>query len=99
MGKWRKPCEDAIKLNIDGSTSDGMFTRGGIFCNSFGHIILAYSKFYDMGTNNTAESRALFDGINFVIQQGYSKIEVECDSKVIIDCHVEYQSFSLILLL
>ncbi|XP_077249428.1 uncharacterized protein LOC143888931 [Tasmannia lanceolata] len=58
---------------------------GGVIRDHNAKIILAFSLYYEIGSNMVAESRALLDGLRCCSAFKVPKIIVESDSKVLID--------------
>lgn len=57
--KWDKPSPGWFKLNVDGSARGETTTGGGVIRNHHGELLAAFSSFYGLGTNNSAEFGAL----------------------------------------
>lgn len=53
----------SFKLNIDGSSKNGLIAGGGIIWDGNGVMVAAFSTFYGEGTNNLAEFLALKEGL------------------------------------
>ena len=82
---WKPPDRDKIKLNFDGSVSD-IATAGFILRNHDGVPLLASAK--KIGRTNVlcAEASALRAGLLAVWIHGHQNVQVEGDSKTLIDC-------------
>ncbi|CAL9022783.1 unnamed protein product, partial [Prunus brigantina] len=84
--KWQPPPLDWIKVNFDG------LVRGNLVATSFvirdwnGNVRLAGAKNSGQVSITVAECLALRDGLAHAIHNGWRKILVEDDSKLIIDC-------------
>lgn len=50
-----------------------------------GRLLAGFSEQYGFGTNTEAKLRALTSGVRFCLSLGYSHVEVEGDSYVIIN--------------
>ncbi|XP_058108950.1 uncharacterized protein LOC131252011 [Magnolia sinica] len=72
---------------MDGSARSnlGLSGGGGACRNENGNLIFAFSIGYGAGSNNQAELRAIHDDIAMCLEKRLSKIEVESDSKVMVD--------------
>lgn len=73
-----------FKLNINGSSHDGVTMGGGIIRNSMAMLVAAFSIFYGVVTNTLAEFYALYDGLELCQALGISQLEVESDSPVVV---------------
>lgn len=69
-----------MKLNIDGSSRAGSSSGVGIIRNHLGMVVAAFSNYYRMGTNNSAEFRALYDGLCLCHTLNATHVLVESDS-------------------
>ncbi|XP_058114379.1 uncharacterized protein LOC131257616 [Magnolia sinica] len=58
---------------------------GGIYRGDKGNFLFAFSTGYGLGSNKRAELHAVYDGLILCLDNGLDKIEVESDSKVVID--------------
>ncbi|XP_061998960.1 uncharacterized protein LOC133716267 [Rosa rugosa] len=83
--KWHPPPEDKIKINFDGSVSSSEATCGFICKDTNGNLTMAMSKNIGTTTVPTAEATALRDSLWMAIQKGYKNVQVEGDSKIVID--------------
>ncbi|XP_058089091.1 uncharacterized protein LOC131236018 [Magnolia sinica] len=84
--KWSHPTLGLMKLNVDGSAkgNPGFSGGGGICRKEDGSFIFAFSAGYGYGTNNSAELRAIYDGLELCLLKGINRIMVELDSKLVI---------------
>ncbi|XP_077251044.1 uncharacterized protein LOC143890293 [Tasmannia lanceolata] len=84
---WKRPPKGTLKLNIDGASkgNPGEAGGGGVIRNEKSTVILAFSLYYEKGSNMVAETRALLNGLRCCKAFNMSKIIVESDSKVLID--------------
>ena len=84
---WTPPISDHIKLNFDVSVLlSNKAAAGFILRDSNGTPILASTK--NLGKTNVlcAEAAALRAGLYVVMIHGYQRVQVEGDSKILIDC-------------
>ncbi|OIT28729.1 putative ribonuclease h protein [Nicotiana attenuata] len=83
---WLRPTVDHVKVNTDGSALDnpGKIGAGIIIRGHEGQFIHAIASPLGIGTNNQAESEAAYIGIRWCIENGFSKIHFEADSKLLI---------------
>lgn len=82
--KWETPNPGWYKLNIDGSARLGICTGGGIIRESNGNMVIAFSNFYGLGSNNYAEFAALRDGLNLCHALGINQVMIESDSMLVV---------------
>ncbi|KAK4707022.1 hypothetical protein R3W88_033409 [Solanum pinnatisectum] len=84
---WRRPPNDWVKLNTDGSALDnpGKLGARGIIRDHRGEIILAFSTPMGEGTNNQAEIGAAIFGMTWILQLGYKNVLLEVDSQPLVD--------------
>ncbi|MCH97348.1 ribonuclease H protein, partial [Trifolium medium] len=84
---WKRPQEGWIKLNCDGALKNslGLAGCGGLFRNSDGRWIKGYAR--KIGTCDTlcAEMWGMYLGIELAWRQGFHHLEVESDSKTLVD--------------
>ena len=59
--------------------------RGGIVRDSKGRMLLTYSGQLGKASNNIVEVMALYWGLKLVISVGRINVEIEGDSKIIIE--------------
>ena len=84
---WKRPPDDFIKLNFDGSVkSDSTASAGFILRNTDGNPLLASSNSCGKSNVLCAEAFALRAGLYAALLNGHKKIMVEGDSKIVIDC-------------
>ncbi|KAL6293667.1 hypothetical protein ACE6H2_001809 [Prunus campanulata] len=86
--KWKPPPLDWIKLNFDGSVRGNLAATGFVIRDWNGNVRLAGAKNSGQVSITVAECLALRDGLAHAIHNGWRKVLVEGDSKLIIDCHV-----------
>ncbi|KAF5201191.1 hypothetical protein FRX31_009221 [Thalictrum thalictroides] len=79
---WLKPPFGCIALNTDGASQEGEAAGGGVMRDHEGTHISNYFCFYGKGTNNWAETRAILDGLIFCDMLGFTRIQIQTDSKM-----------------
>lgn len=85
--KWKPPDQDFFKLNFDGSViTNHSAAIGFIIRDIDGCPIVACAKKATSFHVPTTEAIALREGLCLARQRNFSKIQVEGDSKLIIDC-------------
>ncbi|BFG15997.1 hypothetical protein CerSpe_022710 [Prunus speciosa] len=84
--KWKPPSLDWIKVNFDGSVRGNLAATGFVIRDWNGNVRLASAKNSGQMSITVAECLALRDGLAHAIHNGWRKILVEGDSKLIIDC-------------
>jgi len=77
---WIKPPPLRVKLNSDGSCSNGQSGGGGIIRDQKGDFIFAYSIPLGNGTSNMAEAKALLNGLQWCASKGIEMAIGETDS-------------------
>lgn len=84
--QWKPPTGNLLKLNIDGASkgNPGRAGCGGVVRNSSGDLILAFSEYLEIGTNNKAEMQGLYSGLLICYQLGIFEISVETDSQLLV---------------
>ncbi|XP_004305406.1 PREDICTED: putative ribonuclease H protein At1g65750-like [Fragaria vesca subsp. vesca] len=83
--RWLPPHNNFIKINFDGSVQGRSAVGGFVFRNSDGNVILAAAKGLGSTTIPTAEATALRDNLVKARDRGYMNVQVEGDSKLVID--------------
>ena len=83
--KWKPPTITQLKLNFDGATKAGVGAMGGVLRNGNGEALLVYSGRVGKGSNNKAEVMALLWGLQLIIDMQIKEINIDGDSKLIID--------------
>ncbi|XP_062020921.1 uncharacterized protein LOC133737369 [Rosa rugosa] len=83
--RWQPPPHNTVKINFDGSVKSGSASSGFIFRDSLGQPILASTTNSGSTTIPTAEAIALRDSLIAAMDRGLQFIEVEGDSKLVID--------------
>lgn len=74
-----------LKLNFDGVSRHGRAARGGVIRNHKGALIVSYTVNLNGHSSNQVEVMALAWGICFAVSMGIKAIDIEGDSKLIID--------------
>ncbi|XP_024171818.1 uncharacterized protein LOC112177794 [Rosa chinensis] len=81
------PQEGSVKLNFDGSVDgSNMVAAGFVIRDHSGFPIVAGSRKIGFSSVSVAECSALKDGLLQALYSNLSKIYVEADSKLVIDC-------------
>ncbi|XP_060195288.1 uncharacterized protein LOC132624540 [Lycium barbarum] len=85
--KWSFPADGCVKLNTDGCSkgNPGNNGGGGVIRNNRGFLIAAYGINFGITTNNVAEALAMKIGIDWCTQNGYKCLDIESDSKLLVD--------------
>ncbi|XP_059076733.1 uncharacterized protein LOC131875995 [Cryptomeria japonica] len=82
---WSPPTTHGFKLNFDGAARGGVAASGGIIKTHMGALIAAYVDNLNGHSSNQAESMALSWGTHFSLTMGIGSMNIEGDSKLIID--------------
>lgn len=82
--RWERPPEGWLKLNVDGSSSAYSTSGGGIIRNHLRVIVAAFSNYYGLGTNNSAEFEALYDGVCLCQKLNATHVLIESDSLIVV---------------
>ena len=85
--KWHPPHSPLVKVNFDGSViNNNKAATGFVIRDAQGNPLLAGAK--NVGVNNIliTEGLALRDGLQKALENGFKKVQVEGDSKVLINC-------------
>ncbi|KAK0580059.1 hypothetical protein LWI29_035797 [Acer saccharum] len=84
---WTKPPAGWIKLNCDGSCrgNPGNSGGGGVIRDCHGMAIAAFSSFFGNGTNNSAELKAILEGIRLCKRLLHFNVIIESDSRIVVD--------------
>ncbi|XP_059064699.1 uncharacterized protein LOC131856791 [Cryptomeria japonica] len=85
MTKWKDPSPSWHKLNFDGAANNNWQVRGGVVRDHQGGLIAAYAGSLRNHTVNEAEGMALLWGMKFAIAIGIRQLEIEGDSKIIVE--------------
>ncbi|XP_070042479.1 uncharacterized protein [Nicotiana tomentosiformis] len=83
---WDKPTDEVFKLNVDGcfKGNPGSAGCGGILRDHLGQLIIAFSSYLGVTTNNYAEAQAIKTGLIWCIDHGFNTLEIESDSLILI---------------
>jgi ribonuclease HI len=95
---WEKLELGWFKLNTDGSSlvNPGESGAGGLIRDHKGNLIVAFSEYFDIGSNNKAELLGVLIGLRKCKAMGLRNIVVELDSSLIVtwfekgNCRVWY---------
>jgi ribonuclease HI len=87
VNHYRNPQQGFIKLNFDGAAkgNPGEAGTGGVFRDDRGRTLRIYAMDCGNATNNEAELHALKKGLEIAIREEYQKLQVEGDSKMVVD--------------
>ncbi|KAL6190194.1 hypothetical protein ACLB2K_036592 [Fragaria x ananassa] len=83
--KWNPPSHGRIKINFDGSVQGNSAAGGFILRTENGNSLTAASFYSGTTTVPVAEAMALRNSLICAKSRGITKIEVEGDSKLVID--------------
>ncbi|XP_012855085.1 PREDICTED: uncharacterized protein LOC105974516 [Erythranthe guttata] len=83
--RWEKPPLGRYKLNVDGSSKEGLCAGGGIIRDGHGRLVAAFSSFYGHGSNNKGELSALLDGLQVCQALRLSNVIIESDSLIVVN--------------
>ncbi|XP_019258156.1 PREDICTED: uncharacterized protein LOC109236426 [Nicotiana attenuata] len=83
---WQKPNKGTVKVNSDGSalTNPGKMGAGAMIRDDHGDFIYAIASPLGEGSNNLAETEAAILGLNWCVNNGFTKIHLEADSALLI---------------
>ncbi|KAF5204423.1 hypothetical protein FRX31_005990 [Thalictrum thalictroides] len=81
---WKRPNADFVALNIDGASQEGIAAGGGLIRNHLGQHIVNFFSIYGEGTNNMAETRELYDGLQLCEDLCIDKVEIQTDSLLVV---------------
>ncbi|XP_060202921.1 uncharacterized protein LOC132631356 [Lycium barbarum] len=86
MIRWIKPIGNTWKLNTDGSymKNQNKAGAGGIVRNRIGNMIVAFAYPTQFYTNNYSEAYAALVGISWCVNHPFESLEVELDSKMVV---------------
>lgn len=82
--QWTRPRYGRYKLNINGSSRNGIITSGGVLRDDVGRLIALFSNYYGLGTITKVEFMALLDGLQLCTVLGVSELEIESDSQNVV---------------
>lgn len=85
--RWCKPQSSWYKLNVDGCCIGnlGRISAGGILRNNNGELCKAFCRSLGHDTNNSAKIQALLQGLLMCQRLGMSWLEIELDSRLVVD--------------
>ena len=83
--RWIPPINERFKLNLDGSRINNTSASSWVIKDSNGIIKVAGSRHLGNASIIMVECVALRDGILVATYNGFSNLEIEGDSKVILD--------------
>ncbi|KAG5246863.1 Ribonuclease protein [Salix suchowensis] len=88
---WKRPRIGWTKLNFDGSCKGkaGEASIGGLFRNHEAEFLLGYAESIGRATSTVAELAALRRGLELVLENGWSNVWLEGDSKSLVDIIVK----------
>ncbi|KAJ6706954.1 hypothetical protein OIU85_027321 [Salix viminalis] len=88
---WKRPRIGWTKLNFDGSCKGkaGEASIGGLFRNHEAEFLLGYAESIGRATSTAAELAALRRGLELVLENGWSNVWLEGDSKSLVDIIVK----------
>ncbi|KAF5462708.1 hypothetical protein F2P56_018694 [Juglans regia] len=84
---WSKPPSGWVNLNCDGSCRGNLGNSGGggIIRDSYSVVKAVFSTHFGNGTNNSAELKAIVEGILLCKQFHFFNIIIESDSRIVVD--------------
>lgn len=87
MVRWLRPGQGWVKLNMDSSSLDNPSPTGagGVIRDIHGRFQMAYSVHLGQGFNNFVEMRNLLEGVWRCHQMGFSMVEIEKDSHILVN--------------
>ncbi|KAF9683489.1 hypothetical protein SADUNF_Sadunf04G0018900 [Salix dunnii] len=90
---WKRPQIGWTKLNFDGSCKGaaGEASIGGLFRNHKAEFLLGYAESIGTTTSTVAELAALRRGLELVLENGWSNVWLEGDSKSSVDIILKRQ--------
>lgn len=79
---WKPPEDDAIKLNVDGSSkgSPGSSTIGVLACNNLGDWLFGFADHIGSNFPLQTEIRAINQGLQLAWEKGLRRVVVESES-------------------
>ncbi|XP_059073731.1 uncharacterized protein LOC131874396 [Cryptomeria japonica] len=91
---WETPKRGWYKLNFDGAAkgNPGWAGYGSILRNEDGIILGSIGGNMGVATNNEVETLAMVRGIKFCVDQGYSKVEIEGESQIVINAVIKQKT-------
>ncbi|XP_057843413.1 uncharacterized protein LOC131052802 [Cryptomeria japonica] len=85
MTKWKSPSPSWHKLNFDGEAHNNWQARGGVIRDHQDGLISTFVGSLRNHTVNQVERMALLWGMKLAIAIGIRQIEIEGDSKIIVE--------------
>ncbi|XP_004301088.1 PREDICTED: uncharacterized protein LOC101290870 [Fragaria vesca subsp. vesca] len=85
MIRWSPPPFDRVKINFDGSVWRNSAARGFVIRTPNGNPLVAASSNFGITTISVAEALSLRNSLICAKERGLSRVEVEGDSKLVID--------------
>ncbi|KAH0681920.1 hypothetical protein KY289_019672 [Solanum tuberosum] len=84
---WSKPLLNVVKFNTDASydITNGKAGLGCVIRNHNGDLNMSFSIAVQCGSNNQAEAVAANYGLKWCIHNGFTEIQLELDSLIIVD--------------
>ncbi|CAI9782084.1 unnamed protein product [Fraxinus pennsylvanica] len=84
---WKKPIAERVKINVDGSSLGNPDQAGGgeVIRNEKGMVLAAFATNFGIESNNEAELRATIEGLKLCQHIGAFHVDLECDSKIVVD--------------
>lgn len=85
--EYRQPPQGFIKLNFDGAVkhNSGEADIGGVFRDAGGNTLRTFGMDCGEASNNEAELHALKRGLEIVLRVNFKRLQIEGDSKLVID--------------
>lgn len=82
--KWKSPT-NGVALNVDGAAkgNPGHSGGGGCIRGTRGEFVFGFSYYYGIGSNMTAEARAMLDGMRFLANSGIQTEVIYSDSRTL----------------
>ena len=78
---WTPPAANFVKINFDGSVNGSSAAGGFVIRDEFARPLAAVTRGVGKTSVPTAEAKALRDSLKFALEKGFSRVEVEGDSK------------------
>ncbi|PRQ37612.1 putative ribonuclease H [Rosa chinensis] len=83
--KWSAPPSSFVKINFDGSVRRDSAASGFVIRDHNGRPVIAATKCVGNSSTPVAEATALRDSLIAAKDKGFTRVEVEGDSKLVID--------------
>ena len=93
---WNAPLDGWILLNVDSAAkgNPGEAGGGGVFRNARGDWVLGFCCYLGVCSSLRPELRALLYGLRIAQSQGFRKLIVHMDSKIVVKL-LEDEAFSM----